>query len=80
MLFRSGVLCSKLFGEQSENYSKHLHNQGRAYQLQGRLNEAKQIYLRAIALQIKNDRVPINRTVQYLLEVEKQITDEELDL
>ena len=75
-----GALCSKLFGEQSENYSTHLHNQGRAYQLQGRLNEAKQIYLRAITLQIKNNRVPINRTVQYLMEVEKQITDEELDL
>ena len=79
-LEKVGVLCSKLFSEQSENYSTHLHNQGRAYQLQGRLNEAKQIYLRAIALQIKNDGVPINRTVQYLMEVEKQITDEELDL
>lgn len=79
-LEKVGALCSKLFGEQSENYSNHLHNQGRAYQLQGRLNEAKQIYLRAIALQIKNDGVPINRTVQYLMEVEKQITDEELDL
>ena len=79
-LDKVGALCSKLFSEQSENYSTHLHNQGRAYQLQGRLNEAKQIYLRAIALQIKNDGVPINRTVQYLMEVEKQITDEELDL
>ena len=75
-----GALCSKLFGEQSENYSTHLHNQGRAYQLQGRLNEAKRNYLRAIALQIKNDGVPFNRTVQYLMEVEKQITDEELNL
>ena len=80
ILEKVGVLCSKHFGEQSENYSTHLHNQGRAYQLQGRLDEAKRIYLRAIALQIKNNRVPINRTVQYLMEVEKQITDEELNL
>ncbi len=79
-LEKVGIYCRKLFGEDSNAYAIYLHNKGRAYQLQGRLNKAKETYLMATALQIKIDGVPMNRTVQYLMEVEKQITDEELDL
>lgn len=79
-LEKAEIYCRKLFGEGSNAYAIYLHNRGRAYQLQGRLSEAKQTYLMATALQIKNDGAPTNRTVQYLMEAEKQITDEELDL
>lgn len=75
-------LCRKVFGIESKAYSIYLHNMGRAYQLQGKFNEAKQSYLMAIALQIKKNGTgtPINSTVQYLSEIEKQITDEDFDL
>ncbi len=75
-------LCRKVFGIESKAYSIYLHNMGRAYQLQGNFNEAKQSYLMAIALQIKKNGTgtPINSTVQYLSEIEKQITDEDFDL
>lgn len=79
-LDRAISLCTKVFGKGTSNYGICLHNKGRAYQLSGKLIEAKQLYLEAIALQTKEAGYSTNRTVQYLMETERQITDEELDL
>lgn len=73
-------LCLKLFTYDSEEYSIFLHNRGRAYQLQGNLNEAKRNYLLSNTLHIKNVGKANPRTVQYLAEVEEQLVDEGLDL
>lgn len=72
-------LCSKIFGKESILYAVYLHNKGRAYQLQGKFNEAKQWYLKSIALHTKIKGSPMNRTVKFLMETENQITDAELD-
>lgn len=73
-------LCVNLYGDNSTEYSIYLHNVGRAYQLQGNLNEAKRNYLLANALHIKNVGKANPRTVQYLAEVEEQLVEEGLDL
>ena len=70
----------KLFGVESDEYSIYLHNRGRAFQLQGKLNEAKEYYMSAINMQHKNSGRVFPRTVQYLQETENRLTDEELDL
>lgn len=74
------ILCRKLYSEESKAYSIYLHNCGRAKQLQRKFSEAKNIYLQSIKLQIKNGGKPMNRTIQYLSETEKQMTDEELGI
>ena len=71
---------TRLFGKESQEYSIYLHNRGRAYQLQGKLNEAKTFYISAINLQHKISGNVLTRTVQYLQETENRLTDEELDL
>lgn len=78
-LDRAESLCSKIFGKESILYAVHLHNKGRAYQLQGKFNDAKQWYLKSIALHTKIKGSPMNRTVKFLMETENQITDAELD-
>lgn len=73
-------LCRAVFGEESEAYAIQLHNRGRAFQLDGKYDEAKQNYLDAIALHTKVKGSPMAKTVQYLMETNNQITDAELDL
>lgn len=72
-------LCLSVYGEKSSNYGIFLHNKARAYQLQGKFNEAKQTYLEAIDLQREFDGKPMARTVQFLMDLENQIVDEELN-
>lgn len=79
-LERAIELCRAVFGEESEAYAIQLHNRGRAFQLDGKYDEAKQNYLDAIALHTKVKGTPIAKTVQYLIETNNQITDAELDL
>ena len=66
----------KQFGEKSQSYAMFLHNRGRAYQLQGNLEDAKQTLLQAIALQTELEGKPMGRTVQYLIEVQKQLNSQ----
>lgn len=79
-LDRAIELCRAVFGEESEAYAIQLHNRGRAFQLDGKYDEAKQNYLDAIALHTKVKGSPMAKTVQYLMETNNQITDAELDL
>lgn len=79
-LDRAIELCRAVFGEESEAYAIQLHNRGRAFQLDGKYDEAKQNYLDAIALHTKVKGSPMAKTVQYLMETNNHITDAELDL
>ena len=72
-LKRIGDYYQNQFGEKSQSYAMFLHNRGRAYQLQGNLENAKQTFLQAITLQSELDGKPMGRTVQYLMEVQKQL-------
>ena len=47
--------------------------QGRAYQLQNKLDEAKETLLRSITLQNKLEGKPSERTFKYYMEVEQQM-------
>lgn len=72
-------LCSRVYGEKSANYAIYLHNKGRAYQLHGKFNDAKHTYLEALNLQREIEGKPMARTVQFLMELENQIVDDELN-
>lgn len=61
------------YGEMSSEYATYLHNRGRAYQLQNKLDEAKETLLRSITLQNKLEGKPLERTVKYYMEVEQQL-------
>ncbi len=61
------------YGEMSHEYATYLHNRGRAYQLQNKLDEAKETLLRSITLQNKLEGKPLERTVKYYIEVEQQL-------
>ena len=61
------------YGEMSREYATYLHNRGRAYQLQNKLDEAKETLLRSITLQNKLEGKPLERTVKYYIEVEQQL-------
>lgn len=60
------------YGEASREYATYLHNRGRAYQLQNKLDEAKETLLQSITLQNKLEGKPLERTVKYYMEVEQQ--------
>lgn len=60
------------YGEVSREYATYLHNRGRAYQLQNKLDAAKETYLKSITLQNKLEGKPLERTVKYYMEVEQQ--------
>lgn len=79
-LEKNKILTKKLYGEDSYNYGIYLHNQGRALQLQGKLEEALQTYLMSLNTQIDAVGKAENKTVSYIMEVKEQITNEELDL
>lgn len=74
------ALCRNVFGEDSEAYAIQLHNKGRALQLEHKYDDAKQLYLAAIALHTKVKGEPMPNTVKYLMETNQQIIDAELDL
>lgn len=61
------------YGEMSSVYATYLHNPGRAYQLQNKLDEAKETLLQSITLQNKMEGKPLDRTVKYYMEVEQQL-------
>lgn len=61
------------YGELSSEYATYLHNRGRAYQLQNKLEEAKETLLRSITLQNKLEGKPLERTVKYYMDVEQQL-------
>lgn len=61
------------YGEMSSEYATYLHNRGRAYQLQNKLDEAKETLLRSITLQNKLEGKPLDRTVKFYMEVEQQM-------
>lgn len=61
------------YGEMSNEYATYLHNRGRAYQLQDKLDEARESLLRSITLQNKLEGKPLEKTVKYFMEVEQQL-------
>ena len=61
------------YGEISSEYATYLHNRGRAFQLQNKLDEAKGALLQSITLQNKLEGKPLERTVKYYMEVEQQL-------
>ena len=61
------------YGEISSEYASYLHNRGRAFQLQNKLDEAKETLLQSITLQNKLEGKPLERTVKYYMEVEQQL-------
>lgn len=61
------------YGENSNEYATYLHNRGRAYQLQNKLDAAKETLLQSIILQNKLEGKPLERTVKYYMEVEQQL-------
>lgn len=61
------------FGTTSREYSFYLHNRGRAYQLQNRLDEAKATLLKAINIQNKVDGNPLEKTFTYYNEVVQEL-------
>lgn len=61
------------FGEMSDEYATYLHNRGRAYQLQGKFDEAKESLLKSISIQTKLVGRPMERTIKYYMEVEEEL-------
>lgn len=61
------------YGEISSEYAIYLHNRGRTFQLQNKLEEAKTTLLRSITIQNKVEGKPLERTVKYYIEVEQQL-------
>lgn len=61
------------YGEISSEYATYLHNRGRAFQFQNKLDEAKETLLQSITLQNKLEGKPLERTVKYYMEVEQQL-------
>lgn len=63
------------FGDMSKQYGIYLHNRGRAYQLQGKLDEAKETLLKSITVQNNVVGKPMERTIKYYLEVQQQLCE-----
>lgn len=61
------------YGENSSEYATYLHNRGRAYQLQNKLDAAKETLLQSITLQNRLEGKPLERTVKYYMKVEQQL-------
>ncbi len=79
-LEKAEMLCRNVFGEESETFAVVLHNKGRAFQLDGKYEDAKRLYLAAINLHTKTTGSPGPNTAKYLMETEKMLVDYELDL
>ena len=61
------------YGEMSSEYATYLHNRGRAYQLQNKLDKAKETLLQSITLQNQLEGKPSERTFKYYMEVEQRM-------
>lgn len=79
-LEKAEMLCRNVFGEDSETFAVVLHNRGRAFQLDGKFEDAKRLYQAAINLHSKTTGSPGPNTAKYLMETEKRLVDYELDL
>ena len=73
MFIKAEEILLPIYGQQSDAYATILHNKGRLLQLEGKLDEAKQILDEAIKIQIKINGKPFDRTIQYLEEVKHAI-------
>ena len=73
MLVKAEEILLPIYGLQSDTYATILHNKGRLLQLEGKLDEAKQILDEAVKIQIKINGKPFDRTIQYLEEVKHAI-------
>ncbi|MDE7088897.1 MAG: tetratricopeptide repeat protein, partial [Prevotella sp.] len=62
-----------IYKKESSEYATILHNRGRLAQLQGKLDEAKILLTEAQQIQISVERKPMDKTVQYLNEVDQAI-------
>ena len=62
-----------IYGENSSDYAYYLHNRGRAYQLQDKLEVAKETLLKSITLQNKVKGKPLDQTFKYYMELEQQL-------
>lgn len=70
---KAETLLLPLFGKESTAYATLLHNRGRLAQLQGFLEEAKALLTEAKRIQILVSGKAMERTIQYLNEVEHAI-------
>ena len=73
MLVKAEEILLPIYGQQSDAYATILHNKGRLLQLEGKLDEAKQILDEAVKIQIEVNGKPFDRTIQYLEEVKHAI-------
>lgn len=64
-----------IYTKESETYTTILHNRGRLAQLQGKLELARQLFTQSNELRIKIVGAPLERTIQYLNEVEQAIKE-----
>lgn len=71
-------LISSLFGENSIEYAAYLHNKARVQQLKGKYKEAKENYLLSIMIQKEKASSIFDKTWDYLVELEKEIENQEL--
>lgn len=62
-----------IYKKESSEYATIIHNRGRLAQLQGKLDEAKELLTEAQRIQIVVETKPMDRTIQYLNEVEQAI-------
>lgn len=62
-----------IYGENSKQYAIYLHNRGRAYQLQNKLDEAKETLLKALSVQKDTMGDLIENTVKYYIEVVEEL-------
>lgn len=69
MIIKTEQILLPIYGLQSEAYATILHNKGRLLQLEGKLDEAKQILEEAIKIQIEVNGKAFDKTIQYLDEV-----------
>lgn len=64
-----------IYTKESETYTTILHNRGRLAQLQGKLDLARQLFTQSNELRIRVVGAPLERTIQYLNEVEQAIKE-----
>jgi tetratricopeptide (TPR) repeat protein len=73
MLIKAENILLPIYGHQSQEYATILHNKGRLAQLEGKFDEAKQYLEEAVKIQIELDGKAMDRTTQYLDEVNHSI-------
>ncbi len=73
MLIKAEKILLPIYGHQSQEYATILHNKGRLAQLEGKFDEAKQYLEEAVKIQIGLDGKAMDRTIQYLDEVNHSI-------